>query len=123
MMDKRRYPRVKDDLGISISVVEHPDGSIQRNGKIMHLTENISKGGLRFRHEREMPIGSLVRIHVALKIPLKTITHLGRICWVGQTAGRNGCAMGVQFTETPPVDLLHWTNYVDHRLHAVAAES
>jgi hypothetical protein len=123
MMDKRRHPRIKDDLGISVSVVERSDNTVHRNGKILHLTENISRGGMRFRHDRDIPLDSLVRIHVALKIPLKTITHLGRVRWVSRSDDRNGCAVGIEFTETPPVDMLFWTNYIDYRMQVAAAES
>jgi hypothetical protein len=122
MMDKRRHPRIADDLGISVSVVEQPDGSVQRNGKILHLTENISRGGLRFRHERDLPINSVVRIHVALKVPLKTITHLGRVRWAGTGSKSNNRSIGIEFTETPPVDMLFWSNYIDYRMQAAANE-
>lgn len=122
MMDKRRFPRVKDELGISINVVERADGAVHRNGKILHLTENISRGGLRFHHDKEIPLDSLVRIHVALKIPLKTITHLARVRWVRPAKERSGCSVGVEFTDTPPVDMLFWKNYVDYRMQATAAE-
>jgi hypothetical protein len=122
MMDKRKHPRINDDLGISVSVVERPDGPVQRNGKILHLTENISRGGLRFRHDRELPIDSVVRIHVALKVPLKTITHLGRIRWVAPGSQGNNRSIGVEFTDTPPVDMLFWSNYIDYRMHATANE-
>ena len=121
MLDKRKFPRVHDDLGIAVNPVDHVNGSSQRAGRILHLTENISRGGMQFKHDRDLPIDSLVRIHVALKFPLKTITHLARVRWVRPNGHGSRCAVGVEFTETPPVDMLHWSHYIEHRMRDAAA--
>ncbi|MFH0908332.1 MAG: PilZ domain-containing protein [bacterium] len=116
MLDKRKYPRVHDDLGIAVTLVDHANGSAHGAQRILHITENISRGGLQFKHQRDLPIDALVRIHVALKFPLKTITHLACVRWVRQNGHGTRCSVGVEFTETPPVDMLHWSHYIERKL-------
>ena len=121
MLDKRKHPRVHDDLGIAVNMVEPINGSTQRAGRILHMTENISRGGLQFIHDREMPVDATVRIHIALKFPLRTITHLARVRWNRPSNHGSRCLVGVEFTETPPVDMLHWSHYIEHRLRDASA--
>ena len=121
MLDKRKHPRVRDDLGIAVNLVDPVNGTTHRAGRILHMTENISRGGLQFNHDREMPVDATVRIHVALKFPLRTITHLGRVRWTRSNGLGSKCLVGVEFTETPPVDMLHWSHYIEHRLRDASA--
>lgn len=118
MNERRKHPRVTDDLGIAVSVVDDTTSTSQRAGRILHLTTDISRRGLQLRHDRELPLDALLRIHVALKFPLKTITHLGRVRWARPTGVSQRCSIGVEFTDTPPVDMLHWAHYIDHKLLA-----
>ena len=118
MFDKRKHVRMKDDLGIAVSVAGSTGVPERRLGNIVVLTKDISKGGLQFQHDRELPVGSKLRIHVALKFPLRTITHMARVRWTGADATAQRRAIGVEFVETQNTDMWDWLEHLDHTLQA-----
>ena len=118
MIERRQEPLVQDDLGIALNLMSE-DGPIpHRTSTIFHLTKDISRGGLRFENDREIPVNTLLKVHVALKIPLLTITHFGRVRWTNRVPNQVGFDIGVQFTESPPHDMQIWSNYVAQRRDA-----
>jgi hypothetical protein len=121
MNERRQDNRVEDDLGIAINLMSETGPIPQRSSTIFHLTRDISRGGIRFENDHELPLNSLLKVHVAIKMPLLTITHFGRVRWVKKAASDNSYAVGVQFTESPPNDMQVWSNYVDQRVHTAAA--
>lgn len=121
MNDRRQHARVGDDLGIAINVIADKGPIPASKSTIFHLTRDISHGGLRFENDHEIPLNSLLKVHVALKIPLMTITHFGVVRWVRKSVGASSFAVGVEFTDSPPNDRQIWHNYVNQRLQTVAA--
>lgn len=120
MNERRQSARVEDDLGIAINVMAERGPIPSHQGTIFHLTKDISQGGLRFENDHELPVNALLKMHVALKIPLMTITHFARVRWVRRSEKAKSYSIGVQFTESPPNDMQIWSNYVNQRLQAVA---
>ncbi len=109
--DRRESPRIADDIGIAIwELPEHgpiPHG----HATIFHLTSDISRNGLRFKHDAPIDSGRLLKIHLALKLPLVTITHFGKVRWCSQPQG-GPCDVGVEFVDSPPADMQIWQNYI-----------
>jgi hypothetical protein len=117
MIERRKCPRVEDDLGVAINLVpEEGPMETSRGNTIFHLTKDISRGGIRFQNDRPLALNALLKIHVALKLPLKTITHFGRVRWVKSMDRSQNYDIGVEFTESPPTDQQLWAHYVDQRL-------
>ena len=108
MFEKRKHVRMKDDLGIAVS-----GDAVPSSGKNLFLTKNISEGGLQFQHAGEMPVGSKLRIRIAMKDPLKTITHVGCVRWTDTAAQDQRRSVGIEFVESPNGDMWHWLQYVD----------
>jgi hypothetical protein len=121
MVDKRQDARVDDDLGIAINLMSETGPISQRTNAVFHLTKDISKSGIRFENDRPLPLDALLKVHVALKLPLMTITHFGRVRWINKMNDERSYAVGVQFTESPPDDMQIWRDYVDQRVQGVVA--
>jgi hypothetical protein len=119
MVERRQQPRVEDDLGIAINLMSEQGPVPHRTSTIFHLTKDISRSGLRFENDRELPVNALLKVHVALKIPLLTITHFARVRWSQKTPSQGGYDIGVHFSDSPPNDMQIWSNYVAQRLGAV----
>ena len=109
--DRRESSRIVDDIGIAVwELPEHgpiPHG----HSTSFHLTSDISRSGLRFKHDTPIAPGKLLKIHLALKLPLITITHFGLVRWC-EPADGGPCDIGVEFADSPPADMQIWLNYV-----------
>lgn len=109
--DRRGSPRLSEDLGIAVCVVPTNGPIPHTHATIFHLTADISARGLRFRHDTTMPAGTLLKIHLALKLPQMTITQFGTVRWCRPT-GEGPVDIGVEFVDSPPADMQIWQNYV-----------
>jgi len=103
-------PRIKNNLGIAVSVVDgNGEGAPRR--RTLHMTEDISRNGLRFRHEDPLPIDSVIRILVVLNAPAQMVTKLGRVRW-SQPHAEKGHAIGVELTSVTSLDGFVWNSFV-----------
>ena len=73
-------PRIKDTLGIAVNIIEGL-GEGLAPVRTLHMTEDISRNGLRFRHERALPIDSFVRILVLMDAPSQVAPILFGLRW------------------------------------------
>ena len=112
-------PRIKDTLGIAVNIIEGL-GEGLAPVRTLHMTEDISRNGLRFRHERALPIDSVVRILVVLDAPAQMVSKLGRVRWC-QPRGEAGHSIGVELTSVTNLDGIVWNSYVMGRQRAIAA--
>ena len=114
--ERRKYRRVDDDLGIAVNVVSESGEMAPHREIAFHMTRDISRYGLRFQHDHALPLNTRLKIHVAVKLPTNTITHVGRVRWVREERGFQPYSIGVEFTDTPEADMAIWQHYVDHRV-------
>ena len=121
MNEKRSNPRIEENLGIAVNVMSEQGPEPQKEATIFHITKDISRGGIQFVNEYELSPDSLLKVHIALKTPLTTITHFARVKWCRKSESEQPFAIGVQFTDTTAMDTQIWSNYVEQRLHAVPA--
>lgn len=112
-------PRIRNNLGIAVSVV-HGSAEPASRALTLHMTEDISRSGLRFRHDKPLPVDTVIRILVALDAPAQTITKLGRVRWSSPRED-NGHLVGVELTSTSSVGGIAWNNYVMRRQREIAA--
>ena len=110
--DRRTYRRVAEDLGIAISVLAMPDAAPGLTGPAFHLTRDISEGGLRFCPDQALPPGTRLRVYVALRQPLTTLTQFAQVRWVRAAANAEPYEVGIEFTDGPDRDRQIWAQYV-----------
>lgn len=103
-------PRIKNNLGIAVSVVDGNSESDSRR-RTLHMTEDVSRNGLRFRHEHPLPVDSVIRILVVLDAPAQMVSKLGRVRW-SQPHGEKGHAIGVELTSVTSLDGIVWNSFV-----------
>ena len=113
-------PRIKNSVGISVSVIEEPSGQETPRGRTLHMTEDISRYGLRFSNKLPIPVDTVIQLDIALSSPPRTITKLGRVCWT-QHRGENNYAVGVELTHVNRLDATFWNSYVATRQRPAAA--
>jgi hypothetical protein len=118
--ERRAHKRVPDDLGIAVSVMAEPGPIPHLASPAFHLTRDISEGGLRFRHHCALKPGTLLKVYVALKSPLMTLTHFARVRWTQSVAGGSAHDVGIEFADSPAVDVEAWCRYV-RQLPAMAS--
>lgn len=104
---------------MSVSVLESSDAGAPR-GRTLHMTEDISRYGLRFSNKVPLAVDTVIQLDIALSSPPRTITKLGRVCWT-QFRGENNYAVGVELTHVNLLDATFWNSYVATRQRATAA--
>ncbi len=63
------------------------------------LTKDISPGGVRLMTNILLPVGSLIKMELALSKRRKLIQATGKICWSRSIYSEELFEMGVEFTE------------------------
>lgn len=112
-------PRIRDSLGIAVKVIKNDLHGVSPR-RTLHMTEDISRNGLRFRHDQSLPIDSMVSILVVLEAPSQMVTKLGRVRW-SQPQGDAGHTIGVELTSATSMDGIVWNSYVMGRQRGLAA--
>jgi hypothetical protein len=84
------------------------------------MTEDISRYGLRFRNKLPIPVDTVLQVSVALSSPPRTITKLGRVCWI-QARGQDDYLIGVELTHVNRLDATFWNGFVTTRQSEAAA--
>lgn len=111
--ERRRYPRLRDEHTIALKYAS--EEGTKRSHMFFHLTQDISRGGLRFRNRNFIPVNTDFTIHIALKDPLKTLTQTGVVRWVKRSSDSEPFSVGVEFTTPTGTSLQAWEDYVDQR--------
>lgn len=111
--ERRACRRVAEDLGIAISVLAGPEAASAMVGPAFHLTSDISEGGLRFSADQALEPGTRLRVYVALRQPLTTLTQFAQVRWARTaTADPASREVGIEFTDGPDRDRQIWSAYV-----------
>jgi len=115
-IERRRHPRIPEENGIAVRVLSEDAHDGQTGNTYLRLTHDISSGGLRFSNADMIPENTLVQIHLALDMPRKIVTHLGKVRWARQANPEEPAAIGIEFTDTTAIDQQLWNQYLDSRL-------
>jgi hypothetical protein len=118
LADKREHPRILEEHGIAVKIIVD-QGAPRRQSTIFRLTKDISHGGLCFLSTVGFDMKTPVKIHVALREPLKTVVHVGEVVWVSELQS-DKYLIGVRFTKTPEMDMKVWVNYLETQLNATS---
>ena len=111
--ERRACRRVAEDLGIAVSVLAGPETAPALAGPAFHLTSDISEGGLRFSADQALEPGTRLRVYVALRQPLTTLTQFAQVRWARAAAADTAAReVGIEFTDGPDRDRQIWSEYV-----------
>ena len=119
MREKRKTPRVSEENGIAVRAV--PEGTDDSSSPtFLRLTKDISETGLRFSNADGIAEDTDIQIHLALDLPRKIVTRLGKVRWARQLAPDEPYSVGVEFTDSSPVDMGLWTHYIETRMSSAS---
>lgn len=99
MEEKRREKRIKKENKLIFEVVS--DHQNLKNKKIYYtLTKDISLGGVNIRTDTFLPVGTLIRIDLALPKMHKIISVRGKVRWIKSLYEDEVFEVGLEFVDT-----------------------
>jgi len=106
MMDeKRRDKRLSEENRVTITLFSKGmSGDVLEN--IFALTRDISLSGVKIQTDVKLPIGTLLKVELALTRTHKLISVIGKVKWVKHLYGDEVFEAGVEFVDTPPARAL-----------------
>ena len=108
--ERRRDARVEDAVGFAMKVVAG-DAAGSFDYSAIHMTRNISMGGVCFRDRMGLPRNTRVEMRLALRTINKVVSQTGRVCWTIPDDG-DSYEMGVEFVSASAPDKAAWARYV-----------
>jgi Tfp pilus assembly protein PilZ len=113
--ERRKHPRLKAEETITVRVLE-ADGAPELVGNAMPCAlEDLSVGGLRFRADRPVPVGGLIKLGIVLRRLGRRFDMQGRIVWMVPGEDGHASAMGVHFTAVGRQTLNAWRHALKER--------
>ena len=117
IIERRKFPRLSEEHTMALKFVPSDTEDTRQEHMFFHLAKDVSKGGLRFQGSGNIAVNSRVRIHIALKDPLRTVTHTGTVRWVKRLSPAEPFSIGVEFVPQADTDRQIWTQYLEDRTH------
>jgi hypothetical protein len=113
--ERRKHPRLKSDETVTVRVLDTDGVSGPVGNEMVCSTEDLSVGGLRFRAERPLPVGGLIKLAIVLRQPRRRFDMQGRIVWMVPSADGGMHAVGVHFTDVGRQTLNAWRHALEER--------
>lgn len=115
--ERRQTPRLAEEDGIAVRIcTAEADEQSAQMVTVLRLTQDVSERGLRFAHGDPLPAGTALKIHLALEMPRKIVTHRGEVRWSKRLGPDKPFSVGVAFKDTSRSDMQVWSNYVESRI-------
>jgi len=114
--EKRKFPRIPEENGIAVKIMSDGDEAAAGGQEtFLCLTHDISRSGLRFNNKEALDVDTGLRIHLALNVPRKIVTHVGKVRWAKQLSTDEPYSVGVEFTDSSSLNTQIWAHYLDTR--------
>ena len=114
MVNRRQHPRIEYRQKVEIklySVEGHPELT---DKMIIGHTADISEGGLGIRIDKQIPVGTAVKLRIFVVDPPSAFLQQGTVRWALQEEGGWRCFVGVEFTGSSPEHMEEWLRLVRH---------
>lgn len=100
MDERRRVPRLKEENEVIVTVISN--GKALPKEKIpSHNSKDISVSGARIQTNIILPVDTLLKIDLKLKILEQQITSLGKVKWLKVLIEDKSYEAGVEFVDAP----------------------
>lgn len=101
MRERRREERIPEEDKVVLSVLsDGPDAGTA--APRISLTRDISPGGACLVTDASVPVGTRVRLEIALTGSRRLFTGTGTVRWVNRIFEDSVFELGVEFAETDP---------------------
>lgn len=100
MNEKRKEKRLVDENEVGITVFA--DGKKFAREKVFYnYSKDISPSGARIQSNTFLPVNTLLKMDVKLKILQQVITVIGKVRWIKSIFGDEYFDAGVEFVDVP----------------------
>lgn len=100
LREKRREGRRSEENKVKFRVASNGEKPQVRK-TYYALTKDISVGGIRLLTEKYLPVGTELRMELALLDSNKVINLIGKVIWINCLYENELYEMGIEFLETP----------------------
>jgi hypothetical protein len=100
--EQREHPRIDERKRVTITVLTAPDAPGLENRTFHCWTRDLSESGLRFCVHSRVPVGTRLKLQIALVGTSVTFEHIGRVMWLKEfeEASLVSNWLGIKFMET-----------------------
>lgn len=109
---RRRFPRYAEQDSVMMEVEASPDMPELERAAIAAATEDISAEGMRLGLRIPLPVGTCVRLQVALPTPRKGFSLEGRLVWIQEQGNGHAYHVGLDLSRTPDEELTEWRDAI-----------
>jgi len=95
-MNKRQYPRFPFKEPVDYQMKEDGAGAGA-------LADDISRGGVRIRVQKFLPLGSILQLKIHMSQPVRVFQVKGRVVWVRELPHSDCYDIGIKFLEVLPI--------------------
>lgn len=108
--ERRKYPRVYASLPMQF----RPIGELD---KLPHetITRDLSEGGVRFRADRFVPVGTRLVVNVLLEGHREPVRSLVKIIWTRKQQYSDNYEVGCQFVNLPEDARARINRFISHQ--------
>ncbi|MBF8269827.1 MAG: PilZ protein [Gammaproteobacteria bacterium] len=97
--NRRNHPRAKEDLIVSVVILNSPEEKSLIGRKHDCLTKDISFQGICLRCDLKIPLGTELELNVHINDPPCAFTFEGIVIWSKSEDGLPGYESGIQFPD------------------------
>jgi c-di-GMP-binding flagellar brake protein YcgR len=112
-MERRQTKRLEYRARVEIKLYSVDGRSELANKTLACEIADVSAGGVRFVSESEIPVGTHLKLRIAISDPPSAFSHEADVRWAHSVNGRGGFAVGVQFTGSVE-HMEEWRRVVEH---------
>jgi hypothetical protein len=114
--ERRRYPRVRDDSLVAVTVLASPDVPELVNRTFFCHSEDLSVSGIRIHVPAMLPSKASLILRIAFAAPLKAFRRFGTVAWCRPTDDEEIHDAGVEFAVPSSESEDDWLRVLDKKV-------
>lgn len=112
MRNRRQHPRVEYQHRVEIKLYHVAGQPDLTNRTLSGQTADISAGGVGLRLDRDIPVGTEVRLRLFIEDPPSAFLHRGIVRWTLKDEKGENFFIGIEFTGGSPEHMEEWRRVV-----------
>lgn len=113
IMERRQTKRLEYHASVEIKLYSVAGRSELANKTLTCEIADVSVGGVRFESEADIPVGTQLKLRIAISDPPSAFSHQGEVRWAQAVNGHARVAVGVRFTGSSE-HMQEWRRVVEH---------
>jgi len=121
MHEKRKAPRVKEENGVTITVISNKK-KLPREKRILTNSEDISTSGAKIKTNILLNVDTLLMVDFTLNTLQQKINTIGKVKWVKMIIEDESYEVGVEFINTPIYAIQRLEDYISWKQKKAGSE-